>query len=139
MSIETPKTPTNDTPPKHCYCGGVKPTFVLNLTPQEIKDRSYLDWDDATLGGFMKRMMLAVDEPLDPDGDTPLTVPNSERSLIAAKSAALVLCNLAHRANAEEMDVGIDNMTIAEDLPIGDWLVSCKKVDSPLPNTESNS
>lgn len=88
--------------------------FNKTLTQEQIDAKSYLEWDDTTLGRFVKHLAGKLKDK-DPEG---------KRSTFGM-TAAQVLVSIACEIDAEELTVEISGLTISGQQK-GNWIVTAK-------------
>jgi hypothetical protein len=87
----------------------------LILTDDEKKANTWLELDDATLGKVTKAVALKLKNY------------NIKNDPMAFMAAALLLCNLAAEANADDLKQTIEGLTI-QGKDFGNWLVTVKRL-----------
>lgn len=98
--------------------------FDKTLTQEQIDAKSYLDWDDTTLGRFVKHLAGKLKDK-DPEG----------KQSTFGMTAAQVLVSIACEINAEELTVEISGLTMSGQ-PKGDWVVTAKKLNTSIPTVK---
>lgn len=91
----------------------------LILNEEEEGERSYLNWDEETLGKYVKKKAIELEDYYGED--------------VSERGAALI--SLISRVNKMDTDIAmmeVEGLTI-EGEDIGKWRVTFEKVDSDLP------
>jgi len=92
----------------------------LNLTEEEKEKRSYLNWDDETLGKYVKKKAIEHEDYYGQE--------TSER-----EAAVVTLLSDAKDASGDMVMMEVEGLTInGEDL--GRWRITFEKVNPDLPN-----
>jgi len=86
----------------------------LELTEEEKKAPSYLDWSDETLAKAVRALATNIENAM---GDVSL----------GAVAAANVLINLAHKTNGAKITLEQEGCTF-KDEQLGDWIVTVRRV-----------
>ncbi|MCK9369927.1 hypothetical protein M0R04_08485 [Candidatus Dojkabacteria bacterium] len=87
----------------------------LTLTKKEINAVFLNDFDDEALGKVVKSLMANIVTTSDEQGKTFIL------------SAAMVLCQVAHKTNADTMKVTVDGLRNKGN-DFGNWTVTIKKI-----------
>lgn len=88
----------------------------LITTQAEKAAASYLDWDDAALGRFVKYAMLAFKKSA------------SEIDRVLTASAALHLVHSCVDIKAAEFEGKLEGVTINNGTEVGDWEIKVRKL-----------
>ena len=96
----------------------------LVLTPEEKATISYFDWDDASLGKFVKMLALHVANYPAPETN------GMDRAVLG--SAALLLISGTHDLGANELNIIMEGV-FAGDRIVGDWEILVRRTSDPPP------
>lgn len=89
----------------------------LFLTDQEKQSRSYLDWDDASLGRLCKKIALVLGEP---DPKKPDWLPTT--------AAAVMLIDSLLQAGSSDCTITVNGLT-SGDSCLGSFRVTLQKIE----------
>ena len=90
----------------------------LILTKEEQEAETWAELDDSTLGKVIKKKLFNIRKA------------SKEQKKMMSLAAALILCNLAIGANADELLETLEGITI-KGKPFGDWEVTVKRITKP--------
>lgn len=96
----------------------------LVLTQEEKDAKSYLEWDDASLGRLCKRTMIFIED----NAVRIHSKDDSDHDVVVSKAAALLLIRAAIDLNAQEASFKMDGVTIAGK-SAGSWIVKINDLD----------
>lgn len=95
----------------------------LNLTEEEKEKRSYLNWDDETLGKYVKKKAIEHEDYYGQE--------TSER-----EAAVVTLLSDAKDASGDMIMMEVQGLTINGE-NLGRWRITFEKVNPDLPNNNS--
>lgn len=98
----------------------------LNVTEDERKASSYLEWDEGSLGRLVKRIATMIEER------------NNGKRAVAISAAATLLCCETAEINTASIQMQFPDLATRQGRPIGSFVITVERTKTPEREREAD-